>query len=156
MKGFCALLLLVLAGCGSTFDRDWESSLSAPAGGSARGGLDGCWEGTWRSEVNGHEGGLRCIITAKEDRGFDARYFASYTWCIFPFTFEYTVPMTAERDGRAWKFRGSAELGCWIAGGLYEYEGRVEGDEYAATYRSSDDRGVFTMKRAPPHPKEPR
>ena len=44
-------------------------------------------------------------------------------------------------------FRGSAELGCWIAGGLYEYEGRIDGGDFTATYKSEDDRGVFKLKR---------
>jgi hypothetical protein len=143
---YCVPLLLA-AGC-SSFDRDWEAARPRLGQSLLSGGLAGCWEGTWHSDANGHEGGLRCIITRKEDSGFDARYDASYDWCIFGFTFEYTVPVTAERDGSSLKFHGSAELGCWIAGGLYEYEGRVEGDDYSATYKSNEDHGVFKMKRA--------
>jgi hypothetical protein len=131
VKWLLCLPLLLSAGCGSTFDRDWES----PGQAAMPGALEGRWQGTWHSEANGHEGGLRCIITRKEDSGYEARYDASYDWCIFGFTFEYTVPVQAERDGEAWKFRGSAELGCWIAGGLYEYEGRAQGDDYTATYK---------------------
>lgn len=148
MKTSWVLVLAALAGCSSTFDRDWETARGQAGTAPPNGRLPGCWQGTWHSDANGHEGGLRCIVTPREDSGFDARYDASYTWCIFPFTFEYSVPVKAERDGAGWKFRGSADLGCWIAGGHYEYEGRVEGDNFSATYRSSDDQGTFSMKRA--------
>ena len=141
MKRLGVLALLVVAGCGTTFDRDWES---AP---KAENGLEGAWDGTWLSDENGHTGPLRCIITRREDRGFDARYFAGYGWFIFWFGFEYTIPTTAVADGNAWLLRGSAMLDSWIAGGLYEYEARVEQDEYVASYRSSFDRGIFRMKR---------
>ena len=141
MKRLGILALLFVAGCGTTFDRDWES---AP---KAAGGLEGAWDGTWLSDESGHTGSLRCIITRREDRGFDARYFATYGWFLFWFGFEYTIPTTAVADGNAWLLRGSAMLDSWIAGGLYEYEARVEQGEYVASYRSSFDRGIFRMKR---------
>jgi hypothetical protein len=142
MKRLAIGAFLLVGGC-SSFDRDWET---APPG-SAAGQPVGCWEGIWHSDVNGHEGTLRCIITRRDDSGFDARYYATYAWWIIPFSFEYTVPLTVLPDGEVWTSRGSAELGCWIARGLYEYEGRAVGSEYVATYRSDFDRGVFRLKR---------
>jgi hypothetical protein len=133
--------LLLLGGCSTSFHRDWES---VP---KAAGGLEGAWDGTWLSDDSGHTGSLRCIITRREDRGFDARYYATYGWFLFWFDFEYTIPTTAVAEGAAWLLRGSAVLDSWIAGGLYEYEARVEQDEYVASYRSSFDRGIFRMKR---------
>jgi hypothetical protein len=45
---------------------------------------------------------------------------------VLPIRFEY-VSRDGVREGRTldgvWKLRGSAELSCWVAGGLYEYEG---------------------------------
>ena len=136
--------LLVLAGC-SSFDRDWEAWRGERSASTAA-DWSGCWEGIWHSDVNGHQGSLRCIITSGNS-GSEARYYATYTWWLFPLTFEYTVPLEVVREGEAWKSRGSAELGCWVAGGLYEYEGRAAGDDYVATYRSDFDRGVFRLKR---------
>jgi len=141
VKKLGLLPLLLLAGC-SAFDRDWNAAPAASAG-----TLEGRWEGKWTSDANGHEGALRCIITRHQDSGWEARYYASYTWGIIPFTFEYTIPLTALRDGDAWISRGGAELGCWIAGGWYEYEARASAEEYVASYRSDFDRGVFRMKR---------
>lgn len=135
-----ALSLLGAAGCCSTFDADWEKT---PA--SSGEGLPGCWSGSWKSD-GGHEGGLRCIMTPT-GAGFDARYHATYDWCIFGFSFEYTVPVTAEKNGVIWTFKGGAELSCWIGGGSYTYEGRIDGADFTATYQSENDRGVFKMKR---------
>ena len=142
MKRLGLGLLLLVGGC-SSFDRDWEASLP-----QSRPGLPtGCWEGRWYSDGSGHHGSLRCIITRRDNSEFDARYYATYSWWILPFTFEYTVPLSIVREGDAWHSRGSAELRCWVAGGLYEYEGRAAGDEFVATYQSDFERGVFRLRR---------
>jgi hypothetical protein len=140
--GLGALLLLGV-GC-STFDRDWEASPPKSGSDSLP---TGCWEGSWYSDGSGHHGSLRCIVTRRDNSDFDARYYATYSWWIIPFTFEYTVPLTIVREGDAWYSRGSAELSCWVAGGLYEYEGRAAGDDFVASYRSDFDYGVFRLKR---------
>jgi hypothetical protein len=142
VKTFGLLPVLLLAGCCSTFDRDFEAARSATAGSAP---LAGCWEGTWHSDPSGHAGGLRSIIT-QTDSGFSARYDATFTF-ILPLSFEYEVPLTVLQDRDAWRFRGSAVIDYCIAGGLYEYEGLVSGDEFVASYRSSFDSGVFRMKR---------
>ncbi|MGH9360534.1 MAG: hypothetical protein ACRD2T_01350 [Thermoanaerobaculia bacterium] len=134
-----------LAGC-STFDRDFRSALGAHPDPEP---LLGAWEGGWRSEVTGHTGGLRALITRAEKGGFRTRYRATYGCC---FSFEYTVEMTVEPRGEALGFRGSADLG-WLAGGVYSYEGQVKGAEFTSAYRSKSDRGVFEMRRpSPPSP----
>jgi hypothetical protein len=144
---------LLTTGC-SSFDRDFEALRLEGVSSSGVSDLTGRWEGTWQSDENGHTGSLRCIITRK-DSDYLARYYATYTWCFLPLSFEMAIPTTAQPEGPAkapggaWKLRGSAELSCWVAGGLYEYEARVEGGEYVATYRSSFDRGVFRLQRVP-------
>ncbi len=150
MRKALALLLLPLAAC-STYERDWEAAAAPPRPGA----IEGRWEGLWQSAVDGHTGELRCLVSPRPDGGLDARYHATYTWCLLPFTFDYTVPMTAERSGDIWRFRGSAELGCWIAGGLYTYEGQAGPAGYEATYRSEEDRGVFRLRRPPATPPRP-
>ncbi len=142
--------LLLTAGCCGTFDRDFDAA--RPSASVEQAGMPGAWEGTW-SSAGGHEGGLRCIVTSKEASRVETRYHATYGWFIFWFSFEYAVPVTVERDDRGWKFHGNAVLDSWIGGGPYEYEGRVDGDEFNATYKSEDDHGVFKMQRAaPPRP----
>ena len=140
MKRASLLSFLLLAGC-SSFNRDFSERPFSPEG-----ALAGHWEGTWHSDVTGHEGGLRCIISRK-DGDYSSRYYATYGFCIFQFSFEYTIPSTAVAVGEGWALRGSAFLDSWIASGLYEYEARVQKDEYVASYRSSFDSGIFRMKR---------
>ncbi len=141
-----------LQGC-STFNRDWnhmESTAAAERGSQPMlTGLSGRWKGTWRSNSNGHHGELRCIITEDESGSLRARYRARYGWF---FTFEYDMPMTAERiagtekRSEAYRFSASADLG-WLAGGVYAYEGTVTGDVFHSTYTSSGDHGTFEMRR---------
>jgi hypothetical protein len=133
-------LLASMAGCVSTFDDDWRA-----AGGFAA-GIEGRWEGTWKSDASGHEGGLRCLVTRRADQGFDARYHATYhDWCG-TLGFEYTVPMTVERGADGWMLHGNADLG-WLAGGVYEYDGLISAARFFCNYQSSEDHGVFTLER---------
>jgi hypothetical protein len=132
--------LLLLAGC-STFERDW-AAMAPTSNGEAT--IEGRWSGTWRSDVNGHHGGLRCIIRPANDGSLQARYRATWGW---GFTFEYTVPMSAEPDGDGWRFAAEADLG-WLAGGRYEYAGSVTGDAFISTYRCARDHGTFQLRRA--------
>lgn len=144
-NALCSLPLLLAVGCCGTFDQDFDDARPRAQG------MVGAWEGTW-SNASGHEGGLRCIVTPAGENKVDTRYHATYGWFIFWFSFEYTVPVTIERDGTGWKFKGSAVLDSWVGGGLYEYQGRVDGDAFDATYTSEHDPGVFKMKRAGPKP----
>ena len=146
MKASGLLPVLLLAGCCSTFDRDFDASRSPAAGSDP---LVGSWEGTWESDPSGHAGGLRCIVSRTES-GFSSRYHATFTFGFIPLSFEYAVPLAVQADGDTWRFRGSAVIDYFIAGGLYEYEGYVSGDDFIASYRASFDSGVFRMKRAKP------
>ena len=141
----CAAAFLA-CGC-SAFERDWEAAGKAPEQPRA-GAIEGRWEGGWKSEASGHEGGLRCLLTRSAEGKLEARYRATYACC---FSFEYTVPMETVQDSDAVRFRGSADLG-WFAGGVYEYEGSVQGNRFLSTYSSSGDHGTFDLTRvlAPP------
>lgn len=127
-----------LAGC-STFNRDWKAMEQEPVPST---GMEGRWEGTWRSDASGHDGALRCIITRKEDESLFARYHAKYGGFL---TFEYDMPMTVQRDGETYRFTAEADLG-WLAGGIYEYDGTVVGDDFTSTYKSKSDHGTFLMR----------
>lgn len=144
MKLLRLLPLLLAAGCSSGFDRDFDEARSKPESAAA---LVGSWEGSWHSDPSGHAGGLRCIVT-RSDSGYRSRYYATFTFLVLPLSFEYEIPLRVLQDGEAWRFRGSAVIDYFVAGGLYEYEGLVSGDEFVASYRSSFDSGVFRMKRA--------
>jgi hypothetical protein len=137
----------VLTGC-STFARDWQAMGAIADDADAHTvtaalALEGRWKGTWHSDVNDHSGKLRCIVTTDEEGELQARYHATYGCC---FTFEYAMPMAVRQEGEVYHFSAEADLG-WLAGGLYEYEGQVVGDEYTSTYSCERDNGTFQMKR---------
>ncbi len=132
-------LLSVLPGC-STFERDWKAMADQEAPGA---GIEGRWNGTWLSDSNGHGGGLRCIISREEDDTLLARYHATYGKAL---TFEYDMPMAVVVDGEVYHFSAEADLG-WLAGGVYEYDGTVEGDQFRSNYECKSDHGTFEMER---------
>jgi hypothetical protein len=143
--GLVALLTLgvifLCSGCGTyRFNRAWND---AESDGNTE-GVEARWEGDWRSDFNGHSGGLRCITSETDDGRLLVWFHSTYAGI---FTFQYKTLFTiTETDDRV-DFVGEQDLG-WLAGGLYQYEGTVEGDCFRATYRAeNDDHGVFEMKR---------
>ena len=139
LLGVLLVLSLGATSC-STFHREWDRAADVPPPAT---GLQGRWEGSWLSDVNGHNGRLRCLISAQPDGMFQARFHAKY-WKIF--SFGYTVMLRAEpADGR-YQFEGQADLGR-LAGGLYRYEGHVERTNFFATYACKYDHGTFQMSR---------
>jgi hypothetical protein len=92
----------------------------------------GRWEGTWRSESNGHSGALRCVLTQKQDGTFAARFHAIYRKFL---RFGYTVPLNVAPDSSGvFRFNGDANLGWW-AGGAYHYEGGAIETNFLSTYQ---------------------
>jgi hypothetical protein len=105
--------------------------------------LEGRWEGTWSSAVNGHHGRLRCLVSRTGPDQYQARFQARYQKIL---NFTYAVPLQAQMDQGIWKFRGQADLG-WYAGGLYHYEGQATPTNFFSAYRAKDDHGIFQMTR---------
>ena len=132
--------LLLLVGC-SSFPRDWKRGLRAdPTPISA---IEGYWEGTWESDVNGHRGVLRAIITHEGGDRYHARFRATYRKLL---RFGMAVPLTAEQHGDVSTFQGQADLG-WLAGGIYHYDGHATFQDFEATYSCKRDHGTFRMTR---------
>lgn len=142
-----ALALLVvtlgLTAC-SGFGREWRAAARQPVPAE---GLGGRWEGRWVSEVNGHAGRLRAILTPTGAQSYRARFHARYAGFL---SFGYTVELSATNDaaGRA-HFRGSADLGK-LAGGVYTYAGQADTQRFEATYQSRADHGRFELTRPAP------
>ena len=134
------LTLPLLAGGCSTFNYEWKMASKHP---HPAGSLEGRWEGTWKSDSNGHNDRLRCLISKQPGGHYLARYYANYGRML---TFGYTARLDAQETAGAFKFAGSADLG-WYAGGVYRYEGRAEGTNFFSTYRCPSDHGVFQMTR---------
>jgi len=130
-------MLLLLAGC-STFQRDWERLGNAPRSS----GIEGRWDGTWKSEASGHSNRLRCIVT-RTNQTYLARFYANYAKIM---RFGYTVPLKVEQHGDRVDFSGEANL-HWYAGGRYMYEGSAMATNFSAAYRCKSDHGIFQMTR---------
>jgi len=139
MKFFWLVVALILCGC-SSFNRDWEKAKVLP---SSENSMAGPWEGTWSSDVNHHNGRLRCLMTPETNSVYRARFRATYGKF---FWFNYEVPMEVQPHFGGWEFNGEADLGK-MAGGAYYFEGRATTTNLTSTYRSSSDRGMFELKR---------
>lgn len=108
-------------------------------------GLEGRWAGQWVSDVNGHKGRLRCLVTPLEATRYRARFHAKYARVL---SFSYTAELTLKQGPEQWNFEGSADLGK-LAGGVYHYQGHVTETNFFSTYRSKYDRGTFRMTSVP-------
>jgi len=128
----------LLAGC-STFNYEWRREAKRP---TPTNDITGRWEGRWISDANGHNDGLRCLITAAHG-GYRARFRATYEGVLH---FSYTVPLKTQPGTNGIEFRGSADLGR-LAGGVYQYEGHATPSDFFSTYRSRYDHGTFQMTR---------
>src|SRR5688572_13678221 len=138
-------LALLLSSCGAIrFQRAWSSH---PRG-DEPGGMSGRWAGTWRSEQNGHSGGLRCLMTRQDEQHYRADFFSTYAAILY-FRHETLFRVVDRRDGTL-RFEGEQDLGKAI-GGVYRYEGAVQGDAFRATFRAENgDHGVFELRRVDP------
>jgi hypothetical protein len=133
------VLLCVTSGC-STFNRAWREAGQHPVRAKS---IEGRWEGRWLSEVNGHNGKLRCLISRQPDGDYSARFRATYLKVL---RFSYTVTLRVEPGEGEWRFHGEANLGK-MAGGNYRYAGRATQTEFHSTFDSQYDRGTFEMRR---------
>ena len=109
--------------------------------------MEGPWAGEWSSDVNGHHGRLRCLISETTNELWQARFHATYKmlW-IIPLTFGYTVDLSVTKEQDRFVFHGEEDLGSF-AGGLYHYEGEATGENFFSTYRCDYDHGTFRMTR---------
>jgi hypothetical protein len=135
----CLLLVLLFSGC-SSFNRQWKKAAAQPASATD---ILGRWQGTWRSDVNGHNDPLRCLITRNEHGKYQARFHAKYHKVL---TFGYTVKLDVTPMGDSFQFQGDANLHWW-AGGMYHYEGKATPTNFFSTYRCKYDHGTFRMTR---------
>lgn len=135
-------LLLVATGC-TSFEHEW---LRAGQSANPPVGIVGRWQGSWQSQANGHNGRLRAIVRQEEDGSYSARFHAIYQKVL---GFGYTVPLTLHETNGVAGFSGQANLHWW-AGGIYRYEGKVEGTNFFSTYACQYDHGTFQMTNCPP------
>jgi hypothetical protein len=142
--GFLSLTLFVfLTGC-SNFDREWKD-----AGQRQITGIEGRWEGSWKSEGDGHHGALLCVIRHGEGDLYNASFSATYSSI---FHFAYDAKLTGHEVDKLVHLTGEENLGCPV--GVYHYDGTADPTQFYCAYRSKDDHGYFSLARpggaAPP------
>lgn len=136
---FVCLAVCSLTGC--AFDRVWSEAqhYSYPEH-----EMEGCWEGTWQSEYNGHHGTLRAVITKQDEGIYNAHFKATFA-VLIPYEFE--IPFFVSNDGEIYTFEGTADLGK-LAGGVYTYNGTSSATDFHSYYSADNkDHGTFTMKK---------
>ena len=135
----CFLLLLLVSGC-STFNRDYQQAASIPPTPDS---IEGAWTGSWLSDHNAHTGGLRAIITRRNEDTYHARFHATYMRVL---SFGQAVDLVVKKDGTNFTFSGSEDLGK-AHGGSYSYKGNSPPDAFFSKYDCAIDHGTFQMKR---------
>jgi hypothetical protein len=134
-----ALLCLAGSGC-SSFHKNWRAAGKVP---TPTDDISGRWAGTWKSDSNGHNDKLRCVISKIDDEHYSAQFHAKYKKI---FSFGYTVPLSVTKQLDRREFKGEANLGK-LAGGVYTYVGFATPTNFFSRYNSKYDRGVFQMSR---------
>src|SRR5690242_11978296 len=103
-----AWIALLSMSC-SSFEREWNNA-SPP---SADCSICGAWSGIWLSDVNGHTGKLRCVLTKTPNGDYDAKFHATF-WKIFRYATEVTLHQDEsgdrENNGKV-NFHGEEDLG---------------------------------------------
>jgi hypothetical protein len=131
---------VLCTGC-STFNRDWKAAAKTF---QPNDDITGAWDGAWLSDVNGHHGRLRAIVSRNGPDGYTARFKARF-WKIF--TYGYTIPLRARREsGQGWLLNGEENLGK-LAGGVYHYAAQADPEKFHSTYSNKYDHGTFDLKR---------
>lgn len=151
------IFLTTLPSCGFAFRKAWKEApgptfaFRGPAGPCTADYPpegEGKWSGTWHSTATGHQGTLRCVVSAPVDKKGGHEFFYHATWKkILSGSYKATHTVQKQKDG-TYTFKGEHKMPDW-AGGLYHYEGTIKGNDFNACYQSSMDRGTYTMKRVP-------
>ncbi len=132
-------LITLLTGC-STFNSEWRAAAKQPP---SSGSIEGAWDGSWKSNHNGHNGSLRAIITKLDDNTYEARFRAKYMKIL---SFSQVTRLTSTITDSVHEFEGQNDLGK-AYGGIYYYEGNATPDRFFSTYKCSIDHGTFQMTR---------
>ena len=146
----CRLLLLLgcllgLPSCLSYHARFDKAVAKAAAEGNPT-DITGPWKGTWRSNWNGHEGPLWCIVTPTPEKPgtYDFRYRAG--WGVLQFgNYVHTLPVQKSPDGF---YRVKGEMALPKLFGTHSLDGRLSAKAFDASYKSDKgDHGVMTLRR---------
>lgn len=138
MRLLLLLSALFLSAC-TGLPRGWSEAKRTPPSHPA----GGAWAGTWRSETNGHHGGLRAVAVPQPQPVWPFRFRASWAKILCA---GFTVDATVQPDPEGWVVSGNKDLGRHF-GGVFHFRGTIRGGVFEARYESGLDRGVMEMRR---------
>jgi len=124
----------------SAFERAWRTY--SPQGNGTP-SIHGRWQGEWVSEVSGHHGELKCLLSPITTDQLNAVFLASFLRWL---RVGYGVLLEATESGHGFRLKWESDLGA-LAGGIYQYEGEVNLMEFNCSYRCKYDHGLFRLKR---------
>ena len=128
--------MLVLVGC-SNFDRAWREAGAHPPQ-----GIQGRWQGHWKSEADGHTGALLCVVTQTGPTTYDADFNATYGGI---FHFAYDAKLTGTAENGIVHLSGSQDLGWPV--GVFHYNGAADPQQFFTNYQAKADHGYFALSR---------
>lgn len=143
MRSLALAPLLTLAACSSVrFERAWDASAEAVAGADEPRER---WEGGWKSDWNGHSGGLRGLLRRIDEHHIHVWFLSTYASVL---SFEHATLFHLDpAAGGAFTLAGQQDLGA-LVGGVYHYEGTLDANHFRAAYSAGNgDHGVFEMTR---------
>lgn len=108
--------------------------------------INGPWAGNWKSDVNGHHGSLKCVVTKTSETTYRAHYRAHF---LKIFRYTYAATLSGHETNGVVTLQGEADLGK-LAGGVYKYEGNATPSEFRSSYSSKHDHGNYQMTRPAP------
>ena len=140
------LLLPALLGmsCGGIgFEKAWTEAVTEYKSGKNPEPVAGPWTGSWRTDTNGHEGKLRCLVSPSETKGdYDFRYHATWFKILRG---GYDARFDVSREGNGYAVEGKKDLGFF---GEFEHTGRISGNQFNGKYSNEKgDVGNFQMSR---------
>ena len=137
-----AILVLALTSCGTAYHVEWNAARGQA---HAPGSIEGAWEGSWHSIVNGHSGTLWCLI--KDGSSTERTFAYRATWGRF-LSGGFRATHQLQRNGDRTTFVVDQPLGKL---GRFHGEGTIGADKFSACYRAAGDRGTFELTRPLPN-----
>ena len=128
--------LFILGGC-TNFDRQWDAAAGHPST-----GIEGRWQGHWKSEQDGHTGALLCVVRRSGAQTYEASFNATYAG-IFHFT--YDAKLNGRPAGPIVYLEGDQDLGWPVY--TYHYSGMASPTQLYCAYHARDDHGFFALAR---------
>jgi hypothetical protein len=98
------------------------------------------WQGTWNNRARGTSGPLRCTVTPKDDKSWDATFEGSFMGRAFSHKVSIDVTKKSERT----LLEGSAN----VNGDMYRWQGSVAGRVLTGRFRSGNgNNGDFRLQQ---------